>query len=564
MKSIIDLSVKTKLVAVFVGFVILALVLTAVGFVGLSRAQAINSEVYETQTVPMETITKIVENILVSTACFDSAILATTTEEVAQLEQQMKGINTEIPSLISTYEPSIASDDERYEFENAVDIYTSIFVPKTDEIFSLLKQGKHDEADAAMVMVDAKTDEMLASLENCRTITTATNATYREVNNQAYDNLKLTMLITAAFIVVLLIGIGAWMPNSITRPMIAMKSMSEHVELTGNLILPDALQKDVDKAFSRGDEIGQSLRATVSMLKMFAERASSLNYIADGDLTGSVALKSDKDTIGSSLKTMLDSLNDFMHQISKSSEQVSIGSRQIAQSSQTLAQGSSEQSSAVEHLQIVIANMSEQILKNSTMSQEAASLGDKIRHDAQTGTKQMENMVNAVKEISEASQNINRVMKVIDDIAFQTNILALNAAVEAARAGQHGKGFAVVAEEVRNLASKSAEAAKETSTMIANSIEKAEIGSRIATETANSLNSIVGGINRSGEIISEIASSSAGQNAIIDEVGKGIEQITTTIHASAAVAEESSASSEEMASQADLLNQMLTQFKLKS
>jgi len=175
----------------------------------------------------------------------------------------------------------------------------------------------------------------------------------------------------------------------------------------------------------------------------------------------------------------------------------------------------------------------------------------------------MDEMINAVKDIDQASQSINRVIKVIDDIAFQTNILALNAAVEAARAGQHGKGFAVVAEEVRNLASKSAEAAHDTGSLIANSIEKAELGNRIAHDTAQSLEKIVSGINESAQIVYDIAQSSEQQTIGIKQINTGIDQVAQVVQANSATAEESAASSEEMSGQANMLEEMVAQFKLR-
>jgi len=238
-------------------------------------------------------------------------------------------------------------------------------------------------------------------------------------------------------------------------------------------------------------------------------------------------------------------------------------SKQIANGSQALAQGSTEQAASIEELSASIHDIAQKTKENAVKAERAAALANTIKGNAEKGNMQMSEMTAAVQEINAASQNISKVIKAIDDIAFQTNILALNAAVEAARAGQHGKGFAVVAEEVRNLAAKSAEAAKDTGGLIANSMEKAELGAKIADETAASLYEIVSGINESSQIVGEIATSSEEQSIGIDQINLGIDQVSQVVQQNTATAQESAAASAEMNDKSNQLESLVNQFKSK-
>ena len=292
------------------------------------------------------------------------------------------------------------------------------------------------------------------------------------------------------------------------------------------------------------------------------QQAEWLEHIANGDLSIIVTPRGENDRIGCAIASMLDKLNGMFGNISQSTDQVDTGTKQIAEGAQLLAKSSTEQTEAVDALSSTITEIAEKTRENVSKAGKAANLAETIRGSAEKGSRQMDEMINAVRDIYQASQGIMKVIKVIDDIAFQTNILALNAAVEAARAGQHGKGFAVVADEVRSLATKSAEAAKETGKMIQNSMEKASLGSKIADDTACSLAEIVSGINESNQLITEIATASEGQSLSIEKINSSIYLVALNISSNSATAEESASASAEMSSQASLLNELMSYFKL--
>ncbi len=377
------------------------------------------------------------------------------------------------------------------------------------------------------------------------------------------NSLLIIAVVIASFSVMLAIVTAVAITNSLSAPIVGLATALNYLATTGNLQLPDDLNELAGKLVGRKDEMGLAATSYGNLMERFGYLCSELEKIANGDLTSEIKLASSNDAMGNALKQVVDNLNDMFMEIEVSSEQVSVGSRQIADGSQALAQSSNQQASVVEELLSTVSLVASSTSGNAKQASEAASLGNTIKNNAEKGTMQMDSMMNAVKEINEASLSINKVIKVIDDIAFQTNILALNAAVEAARAGQHGKGFAVVAEEVRNLAAKSAEAAKDTSGLIENSIDKAKLGAQIAEETAASLSEIVEGINNSSVLINNIAQTSSEQTTAIDQINIGISQVANAVQQNNGTAQESAAASEEMSSQAVVLEELVYRFKLK-
>ena len=382
---------------------------------------------------------------------------------------------------------------------------------------------------------------------------------------RSYGTSSLISIILSAAAAILLTAVLVFLivKKIITNPLSALTAFMKKASSTGDFALKPEDVVVIENFARVRDEIGQTISACAAFVGRITDVGKNLQMIADGDLTAELALLSDKDTIGLDLRKMSENLNSIFAEIRAAADQVSIGSKQVADGAQTLAQGVTEQAASIEELSSTITEVAEKTKANAAIANRNSKLSETIKGNAEKGSRQMDEMITAVGAINEASKNISKIIKTIDDIAFQTNILALNAAVEAARAGQHGKGFAVVAEEVRNLASKSAEAARETGVMIQNSIDRAALGSQIAGETAESLREIVSGINESSKLVAEIANASEEQSLSISHINTGVDQVAQVVQQNSATAEESAAASEEMSGQSDMLQQLIAQFKLK-
>jgi Methyl-accepting chemotaxis protein len=368
--------------------------------------------------------------------------------------------------------------------------------------------------------------------------------------------LPVILLVVILVLAVILAVVGA---RSIAKPIgnvvIAAKHMAD-----GDL--NDVLGRAKGEFGELTDAMNQSI---ASQKAYITEISSILNSIADGNLNVEVDRKFTGDyvPVKEALDKIVTVLNSSMKSIHRSSAEVSNGSEQVSNASQALAQGATEQASAIQELSATITEISEQVKQNASDASEANRASGDAQAKIQDVSDEMRQMLQAMTDITESSNKINNIIKTIDEIARQTNILALNAAVEAARAGAAGKGFAVVADEVRNLASKSAEAAQNTTGLIENSIEAVEKGKTIADKTAKTLGDVIEANTKSTELINRIASASNLQADAIGQVTLGVEQISAVVQTNSATAEQSAASSQEMAEHAKLLQSLVNRFSFK-
>ena len=557
-----NLRISAKLISSFLAISLIAAIIGGAGIYGLTQMKNASSTLYEKQTKPLPVIADIVFNLdRLRGQTRDYILFYNDAEQMKTIEQKTATYEKNYQKDVEEYEPTITNSNTKALFAEAKKLYSDQMLLSFNRIVTASKSGSITEARAALEEFKTINTNVIDKYNQCMQNRISTAQNNNDTNNQ------LGNILTFVLLGIMVLGVASSIIWGIYLAKMLSKPINEMAVAADNLAHG---QLNVTITYESKDEIGSLanfLSAATSSLKRYIQDiAQNLNLMANGDMTAEIT----EDYVGNfaeikdALTTISSRLNETLLNIKTSAEQVDSGAEQMSGSAQALAQGATEQASTTEELSASISDISEKVRENA---HNVASVTNNVKAtvaEVEQSNRQMTQMLIAMNDINAASGEISKIIKVIEDIAFQTNILALNAAVEAARAGEAGKGFAVVADEVRNLASKSADAAKQTTKLIESSIEKIQDGSKLAKQAASALEDVSAKVQSVGETIKDINQASEVQAMAIAQVTQGIEQVSAVVQTNSATAEQSAAASEELSAQADILNREVQKFQLKS
>ena len=559
-----NLKVSAKLFLIAMLAVFVTLLLGILSFALMWQMESISTTMSE-QWMRGVDDSRAAETYFVDYRLNERTYLTSTSESSRQTGlEEMNSLSGKIDDVLSTYQNTLdANDAEEVSLLQAVEDDWSTYQEIHEKMFAAADAGN---TESAIQMLEGEGMTAYSSLKNALADLAQFNSNGATEAAERSTNIFHNATLALALVVVGTIIIGLALTLFIARCI-----LSPVKEIEAAALKMGQGDFDIEISYQSKDELGvladQMRDLTRRIHTIIDDENAFLAKMADGDFT--VDSTCPDQYIGTfqpllhSFLGISDRLNQTMSQISTASDQVSSGADQVANGAQVLAQGSTEQASSVEELAASINDVSQQVTQNAESARNASSKASEVGDSMTQCNSKMREMIDAMAEINDSSQEISKILKTIEDIAFQTNILALNAAVEAARAGTAGKGFAVVADEVRNLAAKSDQAAKATKALIERSVQAVENGTQIANETADSLLSAVEGAQEMGQIVDQISAASNHQADAVDQITLGIDQISSVVQANSATSEESAAASQELSSQAQVMKELVSAFRLK-
>ncbi len=557
-----NLKISKKLIIGFLFISVLGIVVGAVGIVNMLRMNNNQQTTYDNQTMGIVYCTGAESSFKEIRVAVRNLYIYYDTGR----DQYYQEISTQMDAVqvqMENYSKTVTSSEEQQLYDSTMTAYEAY----TDTVNNIIKDAKAGKAkEDILSLINEAVPEAQNAAESFELLTQRKEANAQEnlASNKAAASIAMVIMIAVivvSFVISLLLG--TYTSGIISKPLQMIGMVSEYIAV-GDVDIYGLITEEDTQVKKRKDEIGKVALAFNKLIEGTVKLSRELEIVATGDLSLAVTVRSEKDIMGKALSELVAKFHGLAASIVTSADQVDSGAGLVADSSTSLSQGATEQASSVEELSASMEEITSQTAQTAQNAQKTNELAGNIQKDADAGNAQMAEMLRAMNEINASSENISKIIKVIENIAFQTNILALNAAVEAARAGQYGKGFAVVAEEVRSLAAQSAKAAKETTELIENSISKVAAGTIIANETASALSKIVVGVSQAGELVDAIASASHEQAAALEQINQGITEISQVVQNNAASAEESAAASEELSAQADSLKNYVSVFKLGS